>query len=284
VQFPAGVKIAWIPTDVVPFNSGLAVDTTGHVWAWGLNQGGEFCLGNKTEYTTPIELPFTGVTAAAGASDHAFYDANGTVYACGGNNDGQLGDGNQRSSHVPVKVKGLYGRQVSSLVASFGNGGALLRNGEYFDWGYDGAGQLGDGAMNEPSDVPVQVKLPHQVTQVAQGGSLISNGQTLVMLSDGSVYAWGDDSSYELGDGTTTNKAIPERVFPPSGVTYQALASSGSTSYAISTTGDLYAWGRNARGQIGDGTTKTAEHPVLVYTHATSISATANDVVVAGGG
>jgi alpha-tubulin suppressor-like RCC1 family protein len=283
VRFPAGVKIAWMPADVVPFNSALAVDTTGHIWGWGRNQEGEFCLGNKTTYTTPVELPFTGVTAAAGAYDHAFYDASGTVYACGSNNHGQLGDGKKGPSQVPVRVKGLDGSQVSTLVAAFGNGGALLRNGEYFDWGYDGDGQLGDGALNQTSDVPVHVKLPHRVTQVAQGGSLIGNGQTLVMLSNGSVYAWGDDRYYELGDGTTADKPSPEQVFPPPGVTYQTLASGGSTSYAISTASDVYAWGHNQLGEAGDGTTKTARHPVLVYAHATSISATANDVVVVPG-
>ena len=48
VRFPAGVKIASLPIDVMPFDTGLAVDTKGHVWGWGDNQGGELCLGNQT--------------------------------------------------------------------------------------------------------------------------------------------------------------------------------------------------------------------------------------------
>jgi alpha-tubulin suppressor-like RCC1 family protein len=279
VRFPAGVKIAWIPPDVVPFNSALAVDTTGHVWGWGFNQGGEFCLGNSKEHTTPVKLPFSNVTAAAGAYDHAFYDAGGTVYACGTNQHGQLGDGNLQSSRTPVRVKGLNGQRVTTLVASFANGGALLADGQYFDWGYDAAGQLGDGRMNQTSDTPVQVRLPGPVTQVAEGGSLISNGQTFVTLQDGSIYAWGDDQYYELGDGRTKNEASPEQISPPPGVTYQTLATSGSTSYAISTTGKLYAWGNNKLGQVGDGSTQTAKSPVVIAQNATSIAATANDAV-----
>jgi alpha-tubulin suppressor-like RCC1 family protein len=279
VKFPAGVKIAWIPPDVVPFNSALAVDTTGHVWGWGFNQGGEFCLGNSKEHNTPVELPFSGVTAAAGAYDHAFYDANGVVYGCGVNQHGQLGDGNLQSTRTPVRVKDLNGQQVTTLFASFANGGALLSDGQYYDWGYDAAGQLGDGQMNRTSDVPVLVQLPHPVAQVAEGGSLISNGQTFVTLSDGSLYAWGDDQYYELGDGRTANEASPEQIFPPSGVTYQTLATRGSTRYAISTTGDLYAWGNNKLGQVGNGTTATAKSPVVIARNATSVNATANDAV-----
>ena len=53
VHFPAGVKIASIPGDVMPYDTGLAVDTRGNVWGWGDNGGGELCLGNTTEYTHP---------------------------------------------------------------------------------------------------------------------------------------------------------------------------------------------------------------------------------------
>jgi alpha-tubulin suppressor-like RCC1 family protein len=283
VQFPPGVTIASIPADVMPFDSAFAVDTTGHVWGWGLNQGSEFCLGSATEYTTPVELPFSGVTSLAGAADHATYDAGGTLYSCGTNQYGELGSGSMRSSEVPVKVTGLAGRRVTSLVASFGDTGALLASGEYFDWGYDGAGQLGNGTTGHSSDVPVRVSLPDPVKQAAQGGSLAGNGQTLVILSDGSLYAWGNDSTYQLGDGSTANEDSPEQIFPPAGVTYQSMASGGNTSYAISTAGNVYAWGDSAVGQVGDGTTTTAVHPVQVESGATLISSTSTDVVVAAG-
>ncbi len=93
VRFPAGVKIASLPIDVMPFDTGLAVDTKGHVWGWGDNQGGELCLGNHEQYLTPVRLPFSHVTAVAGAFDHALYDARGRVWACGLNSLGELGDG-----------------------------------------------------------------------------------------------------------------------------------------------------------------------------------------------
>jgi len=281
VQFPPGVRIAWIPTDTMPFDSALAVDTHGNAWGWGYNDSGELCMGNNHAHTTPVELPFSNVTAMAGGGSHAIYDANGTLYSCGSGQAGELGDGNTRNSNVPARVRGLNGHSVTTLVAAYANGGALLSNGQYYDWGNDSKGQLGIGTLRQNSAVPVRVPLPASVTQVAQGGSLSGNGQTLVMLSDGSMRAWGDNQYHQLGNGSTGVASSPVRFSAPAGVTYRMLATAANTSYAVSSTGRVYAWGQNNEGQIGDGSGLTAIHPVVVDSGATSISATANDVAAA---
>jgi alpha-tubulin suppressor-like RCC1 family protein len=285
VRFPTGVRIAYIPTDAMPFDTGFAVDTAGNVWGWGDNHNGSLCLGNAHIHSTPVELPLRDVTALAGADGHAVYDANGTVVSCGNNTDGVLGDGSMRNSYAPVAVRGLAGRQVVELVSSWSNAGALLSNGQYFDWGYDNQGELGNGTTGASSDVPVAVNLPDRsgVSQVAQGGSAATNGQTLVMLSDGSMFAWGTDTYSQLGDGRTGVRPSPEEIFAPLGVQYAVLASGGDTSYAISTQGDVYAWGGSAAGQVGDGSTQTATNPVKVDSGMALISSTAGNVAVAPG-
>ena len=244
----------------------------------GDNSSGQLCLGNTAKYITPAKIPLADVTALAGAGDHALYDADGTLYACGGNRDGDLGDGTLSASDEAVAVTALSGRHIRDLVASYHDSGALLADGNYFDWGYDGQGQLGDGSIGVSSSVPVRVHLPLPVTQVVQGGSYSNNGQTLVMLSDGSLRSWGDDQSGQLGNGGTETESSPIEFAPPAGVTYASLASGASTSYAISTTGDVYSWGGSFSGQIGDGSTRTELTPVLVESGASNISATALDV------
>ncbi len=281
VRFPPGVRIAWVPRDVMPFNTAFAVDTQGHVWGWGLNKNGELCLGNAKMQTTPVKLPFSDVTELAGAGAHAIYDASGRLYSCGGGFHGELGDGSMASSDTPAKVKGLDGRAVTALVAAYRNAGALLKNGEYFDWGLNNKGQLGNGSVGGSSDVPVRVRLPGLVRQVAEGGSLPHNGQTLVMLTDGSMYAWGDDHFYQLGNDRKGVFPSPVRFFAPSGVTYTTLATNGNASYALSTGGTVYAWGISDQGQVGDGNRIAAIRPVAVDFGVQSISATANDVAVA---
>jgi alpha-tubulin suppressor-like RCC1 family protein len=281
VKFPAGVKIASIPVNSMPWDTAFAIDTTGHVWGWGANAGGELCLGNKQSHSTPVKLPLSHVTAVAGADQHTSYDAGGTLYSCGWNKVGELGDGSTESSHVPARVHGLSGRSVTALVSGFNNVGALLSDGRYYDWGWNGGGQLGDGTVGGFSDVPVRVKLPAAVTQVAQGGNDPRNGQTLAKLSNGSVYAWGTNGAGQLGTGNLVPKPSPVRIVPPAGVTYQTLASGADSSYAVSATGHVYAWGGNYAGQLGDGSRTPSRAPVMVESHATSlISATSTEVAV----
>jgi alpha-tubulin suppressor-like RCC1 family protein len=280
VHFPAGVRIASIPADAMPYDTGLAVDTTGRAWGWGHNAGGELCLGSKKQFRTPVRLPLRDVTALAGASHHVIYDAHGTLFACGQNVKGDLGTGSSRSTTRPARVARLHGRQVTRLVASFANSGALLSDGRYFDWGYDGAGQLGDRGGLRSSNVPVQVRLPAPVVKVAQGGSLWNNGQTLVLLSNGTLWSWGDNHASQLGNGATSMARSPVRFHAPAGVMYRDLATGSATSYAVSAGGKVYAWGVSHVGQVGNGHTRTIKKPVVVATGAGSISSTANNVVI----
>jgi alpha-tubulin suppressor-like RCC1 family protein len=280
VQFPAGVKIAWIPTDVMPFDTALAVDTTGHVWGWGADAIGELCLGNTQIQSAPVELPFAGVTAVSGAADHDLYDAGGVLYACGQNVAGDLGDGKTANTLRPVRVAGINGADVTELVTSFANSGALLSDGRYYDWGYNADGQLGDGDAAHFSDVPVRVHLPGKVAQVALGGSIWGNGETYVMLTDGSLWDWGSNFAYQLDDGNQAWQQVPVRFHAPKGVTYKLLAAGAATGYAVSTAGVVYAWGLSHVGQVGNGSLGDVVAPVVVTTGATMISATANNVVI----
>jgi alpha-tubulin suppressor-like RCC1 family protein len=282
VRFPSGVRIVSLPNPM-PFDGALAIDSSGHAWGWGLNASHDLCLPGRTE-PVPRRIPLGEVTLGAGARSHSLLVSDGRLYACGSGRDGVLGDGSMHSSARPVAVRGLpSGVRISSVTASWEGSGALLGNGAYYDWGYNTAGQLGDGTTSD-SAVPVHVPLPGPVRQVFQGGSWVRNGQTLAILADGSVWGWGVGTRGQLGDGQTTDSTLPIRIAPPAGVNFQQVISGGYASYAIDTHGRLWVWGANFFGELGIGNGPLiVRHPVDLGLHLRQVSATSTNVVALAG-
>jgi alpha-tubulin suppressor-like RCC1 family protein len=277
VAFPAGVHVTSL-ANPMPFDGALAIDSQGHVWGWGLNALGDLCVSGLTELR-PTELPLHDVTLATGARTHSLFDSSGQVYACGSGEYGVLGTGSTANSSTPVPVVGLPSTAgVKALTSSWQGSGALLDNGDYYNWGYNAAGQLGNGTTVD-SAVPVRVALAGPVRQAFQGGSGAKNGQTVVILADGSVWAWGDNDRGQLGNGTKVSSDLPVRVKVPSGVAFVTVSSGGYASYAIDGSGRLWAWGDNTSGQLGTGTgTGTSTEPVKVGIDLTQVSSTAQNV------
>lgn len=284
VNFPTGVTIASLPTDVMPNAGALAVDTNGNVWAWGDDIHGVDCMGT-TEFLTPVEVPLSNVTLVSSASGHALYVSNGTLYACGGNGLGELGDGHLGPHSGPIAVTGLAGQTVVGVFSSSEDAYALTSAGALYAWGGNAQDELCNGSSVKESDVPVQVPFTDSspVTQVSAGGSLDSNGSLFVGLADGTFWTCGSDTFGQLGDGGTTNQSLPIEVTPPAGVTYKVIAMSGATAYAVDTDGNVWAWGWDVQGQVGNGVKENAvlsPFEALTGQGVTQISGTAQDVVV----
>ncbi len=277
VDFPSGVMITSL-ANPMPFDGALAIDSRGHAWGWGFNVGGDLCLSGLMELR-PSELPLGDVTLATGARTHSLFSSGGKVYACGSGQYGVLGTGSTTDSSSPVPVVGLPSTaRVTALTASWEGSGALLSTGAYYNWGYNAAGQLGDGTTAD-SAVPVQVTLPTPVRQVFQGGSGAKNGQTVAILANGSVWAWGNNDRGQLGDGTRVSSDVPLRVDVPPGVTFVKVSSGGYASYAIDNSGRLWSWGDNKSGQLGTGGSPViATKPVSVGIRLTQVSSTAQNV------
>ena len=277
VDFPAGVNIASL-ANPMPFDGAMAIDSAGHAWGWGLNADGDLCLSGLFE-VRPSQIALSDVTLATGARAHSLFDSQGHVYSCGDGEDGVLGDGSNKSSSKPTAVVGLPSTsKVTALTSSWEGSGALLSNGSYYDWGYNSAGQLGDGSTVN-SDVPVEVKTAAFVRQIFQGGSGATNGQTVAILANGSVWAWGNNKKGQLGDGNRTSSDVPVRVGVPAGVTFVHVNSGGYSCYAIDNSGRLWDWGGNDNGQLGTGGGAAPEtRPVDVGIHLTQVSSTASNV------
>ena len=247
---------------------------------------------------TPVQMSLpagvTGTAIAAGKDMSYAIGSDGNLYASGENEVGQLGDGtntgpdvcaqpppfgNVPCSTVPVQVS-LPPGVAPTAVAAGGNesGYAIGSDSHLYAWGFNADGELGDGTTTN-TDTPVQVSLPSGVAATAIAGG----GRTGYAIgSNGKLYAWGDNTYGELGDGTTTSSDTPVQVSLPTGVTATAIAGSDETGYAIGSNGKLYAWGFNSDGELGDGTTSNSETPVQVSL-PTGVTATASPAVAEPG-
>ena len=249
----------------------LARLSNGTVMAWGDNIDGQ--LGNGTTTSSDVPVPvkgLTGVTAVSAGSLHSLaLLSGGTVEAWGSNGDGQLGDGSFTNSGVPLAVHGLTGVSAVSAGGLFST--ALLKDGTVEAWGDGTDGELGNGQIGG-SDVPVAVTGLTGVTRISDG-----NGHTLALLSNGTVMAWGDNTFGQLGNPGTPlgppNSDVPVPVQGLSG-TATAVSAGGQSSLALLTGGSVAAWGDNALGQLGDGSTSDSTTPVTVtgLTGATAIT------------
>jgi alpha-tubulin suppressor-like RCC1 family protein len=218
---------------------------------------------------TKVVSGLSGVSALSGGADHLLLlESSGVVMACGNGTYGELGDGGTADSDVAVQVQGLT--NVVAISAGSQNSVALDSSGRVWDWGNNNLGQLGDGNTFD-SDVPVEVSLPSAAVQVFAGGDSTSDGSVLALLGNGEVYAWGDDSNGQLGDGATgTSSDVPVRTRGlPSNIV--AVATDAYTSYALDSSGNLYAWGRVNR--------QNETTPTIVQTGVSRVSAVAATTV-----
>ena len=168
-------------------------------------------------------------------------------------------------SNVPLQVSGLTG--INAITGGYGYSVALKNDGTLWAWGNNGFGQLGNGT-NTDSNVPVQVNSLTGVTAIS-GGALF----VLALKNDGTVWAWGDNSSSQLGNGNNNDSNIPVQV---SGLTdVIAISGGGYFSLALKNDGTVWAWGGNSHGELGNGNNNSSNVPVQVIslTGVTAISA-----------
>jgi alpha-tubulin suppressor-like RCC1 family protein len=129
-----------------------------------------------------------------------------------------------------------------------------------YAFGYNPWGELGDGTRAEQV-LPVPVSgLPGTVRQLSAGAAT-----SAALLSDGTVWTWGDNTFGALGNGTSGGSvSTPQRVAGLSGITQIAVGTGDRDIYAVRSDGSLWAWGDNGAGELGNGTTVSHFNPIQV--------------------
>ena len=238
----------------------------GTVRIFGNNANGQLGLGDSTSRLTPVQVfgISSSATAVSGGKYHtAVLLADGTVRTFGFNTSGQLGVNDTTSRQTPVQVTGI----TSATVLACGNyhTGVLLRDGTVRTFGSGGSGRLG---VNDTTNRSTAV----QVFGISSSATALGCGQyhTAVLLADGSVRTFGQNTSGALGVNDTTSRLTPAQVIaavPP------FLSKVGCGEYhtvVLMADGTVRTFGDNQFGQLGVNDTTDRSTPVQVLNISTA--------------
>ncbi len=252
----------------------LAVTSSGQLYSFGDNQEGQLGLstnsGSANPNATPALVALPGVigtvTKVAAGVDHSLVvTSSGQLYAFGDNYYGELGNSTNVGTTNPnptptlVTLPGEVGT-VSAVAAGGSFSLVLTSSGQLYAFGLNVDGQLGiatNAGTVMPNPTPTLVGLPGEigsVTHIAAGGTF-----SLVATSSGQLYAFGDNYYGELGIGTNAGTITPVSTptlvtLPGESGTVTDLAAGLTHGLVVTSGGQLYAFGNNYDGELGNST------------------------------
>jgi alpha-tubulin suppressor-like RCC1 family protein len=200
-------------------------------------------ISATTPYVYVTPTGFLSIAAGDSNSSPFAYTvvvkSDSSLWAWGGNDSGQLGDGTFATVLSPKQIGTGY-RFVTATTGP-AHTLAIKTDGSLWAWGSNSNGQLGTGATTN-SGTP---------TQIGTGYASVGSGtqHTLAVKSDGTLWAWGWNMSGEVGDGTTTRRLSPRLI----GNGFSAAGGGSNFSVALKLDGSLWTWGSANNGQLGDG-------------------------------
>ena len=229
------------------YSRSFVIAEDGGVWAWGLQWRGG--LGNGTSNGDYITDPrrIAGLPAMTQIHCRAHcvaLAAEGSVWAWGRNDMGQVGNGTTLDQSVPFKVPGLP--RIISVVSGEFHSLALASDGSVWAWGNNVTAQTSPLAGN-PVLVPRRHPDLSNVTSIAAGVN-----HNMALKADGTVWTWGANSYGQLGI-SSSGATVDRPVQIPSLLGVAAIAAGGDRSMAIGGDGAVWAWGLNSSGAIGTG-------------------------------
>ena len=241
----------------------LGVNSDGTLWAWGANTIGQLGLGDTIFRSSPVQVGtatnwakiFAGGPLSNGVSIGIRTD--GSMWAWGHNNYGQLGDLTSINRSAPVQI-GIGASWVWAQASGGTNGhsSAMRSDLTLWTWGRNFAGQLGDGTTVTKSS-PVQVAGSWTIAVSAPG----YGGHMMGIKTDSTLWTWGYNNAGQLGIGTTSaGRSLPVQIGTS---TWIAVGAGQNHSTAVKSTGGWYACGAGTSGQLGNGGTSRSSFTLV---------------------
>lgn len=256
----------------------------GTMWGWGQQRYYRFSADDDINqiHRTPVPLhDLTHVVALDSTILHTIAArADGTVWGWGLNMGGAIGhpENDRPIQRTPLQIPGPTNVvEVHAGLASF----ARTAEGDVWSWGVNADGQLGTGTT-EPTATPARIPGLTGVTSLTTG-----YGATYAVTADGALWAWGDNTNGQLGNGTTSGSSnVPVRVTAIDTPVAEVVTRDRQV-FVRTTGGDVWAWGDNRDGGLGNGQHCTSSCTVPTPQHLAQLSdivqVTSGQAVDAGG-
>ncbi len=231
----------------------------GSLWGWGSNGSGFFLTGDYTSRAIPTKIgtATNWKEFSIGINHVLALKTDGTLWAWGSNGWGTIGDGTTTDRPTPTQVGA--GSIWTKIFASQTYNLALKNDGTLWAWGRNNQGELGIGSTAS------QINSPTQVGTSNSWQTFVCNyNHVLAIKTDGTLWAWGDNGFYQLGDGTNIQRNIPTQIGTATNWSKLSESSSAQFSVALKTDGTLWAWGYNSYGQLGSGNTTQINIPTQI--------------------
>jgi hypothetical protein len=247
---------------------GCALRNDGTVWCFGYNYYGELgpniAVGNFT--ATPVQVPLPGSvnSICAGVYHSCAIINQSSVFCWGQNTQGQLGNNSTTNSATPVQAPTGF---VSLRSVSCGGYSTIAvgANGNFYGWGNNNYGQLGDGTFTNRT-TPYQNTSEKTVIAAAT-----SESATCDLHADGTVWCWGGNFYGQLGDGTTNGRVTAAKVPLPAAA--RSIGVGYAHACALLTTGQVQCWGDGMDGEMGDLAGTNRPSPIAVSAFGTESTA-----------
>ena len=248
----------------VGYNYVLATKTNGTLWAWGNNSDGQIGDGfaGGTVYS-PQQIGSANNWKLPEAGDfHGMaLNQNGILSTWGANGDGQLG--NQNSNvYSPQEIAcpdiktGCW--KTISVGVSDNFTIALKDDGSLWAWGNNLFGQLGNGNKID-TIIPIPIAEGEKFKSISAGF-----GHNIALHEDGSTWVWGNNDDGELGDGTQQESLFPKKNDLITNATI--LATTATSSLIKTSTNEVYGFGSNTHGVLGNDVMVLDGDPILLPT------------------
>ena len=212
---------------------------------------------------------FTSVSTG-GFNHTCSIDSHGKPYCWGEGTYGALGRGSTASSSVPVAVDMsgvLSGKTIKQIAVGDWHTCAVASDGKAYCWGYGVThAELGNGTMSQANS-PVAVATNGVLSGKTVKRIAAGFDHNCAIASDDEVYCWGEGEHGALGNGSTARAATPVAVSTTgalAGKTIKRIATGSDHACAVTTDDQVYCWGRNSNGELGNGSTADSNVPVAV--------------------